>query len=88
MFCLCGCNGTFEEEDYEIVEAGNGVQAWEIIIREIKILSAVLLNLSMPEMDGFQIIEKMRQNKLMDTIPVLIISENRNAETEGKCLYL
>ena len=20
LFCLCGCNGTFEEEDYEIVE--------------------------------------------------------------------
>lgn len=76
------------KEEYEIMEAKNGIEAWEIIIKERKSLSAVLLNLIIPEMDGFQIIEKMNQNKLMDTIPVVIISEDNQPETEGKCLEL
>lgn len=76
------------KEEYEIMEAKNGVEAWETILKERRSLSAVLLALTVPEMDGFQIIEKLRQNQLMDTIPVVIISEDRNAETEGKCLEL
>lgn len=76
------------KDEYEIVEANNGVEAWEIIIKERKSLFAVLLDLNMPEMDGFQVIEKMRQNKLMDSIPVLIISVENQKETERKCLEL
>lgn len=76
------------KDEYEIVEANNGVEAWEIIIKERKSLFAVLLDLNMPEMDGFQVIEKMRQNKLMDSIPVLIISVENQKETERKCMEL
>ena len=51
------------KDEYEIMEAKNGAEAWEIIIKERKGLSAILLDLKMPEMDGFQVSEKMNQNK-------------------------
>ena len=76
------------KDEYEIMEAKNGAEGWEIIIKERKSLSAVLLNLNIPEMNGFQIIEKMAQSQLMESLPVFIISEEKQQETEGKCLEL
>ena len=74
------------KDEYEIMEAKNGTEAWEYILKERRSLAAVLLALTIPEMDGYQIMEKMNQNKLMESIPVIIISETGQPETEGKCL--
>lgn len=76
------------KEEYEIIEAVNGAQAWEIILKERKSLSAVLLSLTVPGLNGFQILENMVQNNLMQSLPVIIISEDSQPETEGKCLEL
>lgn len=76
------------EEEYEIMEAGNGAEAWDIIIKERKSLSVILLDLIMPDTDGFHIMEKMRQNNLLDIVPVIMTSEERQKENEGKCLEL
>ena len=76
------------KDDYEIIEASNGMEAWKIIIKERKNLSAVLLDLVMPEMDGFQVIEKMKQNNLLDSIPVLAISGENQEEAEKRCMEL
>lgn len=76
------------KEEYEIIEASNGMEAWKVIIKERKSLSAVLLDLVMPEMDGFQVIENMKQNNLLDTIPVLAISGENQADSEKRCLEL
>lgn len=76
------------KEEYELAEVNNGIEAWEIIIKERKSLAAILLNLNVSGMNGFQIIEQMEQNKLIDTIPVIVIAEDYNSETEGKCLTL
>ena len=74
--------------EYEIAEAENGAKAWESIRKERKILSVVLLSLDLPEMDGFQIIENMKKSMIIDTLPVVVISENRQQDVEGKCLEL
>ena len=76
------------KDDYEIMEASNGLEAWKIIIKERKSLSAVLLDLVMPQMDGVQVIENMKQNNLLDSIPVLAISGENQAEAEKRCLEL
>lgn len=76
------------KDEYEIMEAENGMEAWKIIIKERKSLAAVLLDLVMPEVDGFQIIENMKQNNLMETIPVLAISGENLEDSEKRCLEL
>ena len=45
------------EQDYTIVEAENGTQALEIIDRQADELTAILLDLIMPEMDGMHVLE-------------------------------
>jgi len=53
-----------------IVEGGR--QGWEAIIK--KTPHAIILDLFMPEMDGFTILEKLRENSVLRDIPVLVIS--------------
>ena len=70
-------------DDYDIVEAENGVQAISILSKEYSTLSLVLLDIVMPQLDGFGVMEAMNQNGWIDDIPVIIISAvNGSAEVE------
>ena len=76
------------QEEYEIMEEDKGTSAWEIIRKERKSLKAVLLNPELPEMDGFQILENMKQSRILDSLPVIMISDERQPKIEGKCMEL
>lgn len=66
------CN-SFEDK-YEIKEASNGVEAIEIIEAYKDRLLAVLLDIVMPEMDGFEVMKEMNKRQLMKYIPVFLIT--------------
>ncbi len=76
------------EDDYDIEEAGDGKQAIITLQEKWNQIDAVLLDLQMPVMDGYAVIECMKQNGWMKKIPVLIITSERSAETEKKCFEL
>lgn len=48
-----------EQEGYEVIYVGNGLMAWEQFQREKPEL--VLLDINMPEMNGFEVAEKIRE---------------------------
>lgn len=56
--------------NFTILEAGNGREGLDIIQRELPDL--VVLDLMMPEMDGFTVIEELRANPETATIPVIV----------------
>jgi len=67
------------EDDYEIIEACNGLEAIKILERHKNEISIVLLDVVMPIMDGFGVLEFMNKNSLIKNIPVIMISaENAN----------
>jgi CheY-like chemotaxis protein len=55
-----------------VLKAHNGREALEILGREI--IDLVLLDLQMPEMDGFGVLEKMRENESTSKIPVIVVT--------------
>ena len=57
---------------YKPVLAEGGREGWEAIVK--KTPDAVLLDLFMPEIDGFTILEKLHENSVFRDIPVLVIS--------------
>ena len=59
---------------YEILEADNGKQAWDIIRQPDGQLAAVLLDLIMPGMDGLDVLEAMKAEGLTAHIPVLVLA--------------
>ena len=61
-------------EEYDIVEAENGLEAVAALQKMGPELSLVLLDIVMPEMDGFGVLDTMNQNRWIDDIPVIMIS--------------
>lgn len=69
-------------EGYEYLEAENGLRAIEILRRRTDI-ALVLLDLIMPEMDGFDVLRVMQCYAWQEEIPVIVISaaeDNRSIE--------
>jgi len=61
-------------EEYEILEAENGAEAVGVIQKYHTKIDLVLLDIVMPEMDGFDVLNVMNQNNWIEDIPVIMIS--------------
>jgi two-component system, sensor histidine kinase and response regulator len=66
-----------EEEGYEITTADNGFSALSQIDKSVPDL--VLLDVMMPGMDGYEVTQRIRQNKELPFIPILLITAHDNA---------
>ena len=62
------------KEDYRILEAANGEECLEQLERSGTGISLVLLDIVMPEMDGFEVLAAMNQNHWIEDIPVIMNS--------------
>lgn len=72
-------------EQYDILEAGNGKEAIRYIQENKDELVVILLDLVMPEMDGFGVLEWLQKTKNADRIPILIITGDSSPESEQRC---
>ena len=67
------------EETYEIIEADGGNEALHKIDEYGMKISIVLLDIIMPEKDGFEVLKYMEEERLISDIPVIIISSEDSA---------
>ena len=72
------------EGNYEVFLAKSGSMAMKIGAAEKPDL--ILLDVEMPEMDGYQTLEKFREESWFGTIPVIFITGNKDDETRSKCI--
>lgn len=75
-------------DDYNVIEACDGVEATQIIQDHFKELSIVLLNIVMPRMDGFGVLEFMNANDLIQDLPVIMISSMDEDSAIRRCYEL
>ena len=70
-------------EKYNVAMAKDGKEAIDIINAnsDTDFVEAILLDLNMPGVDGFGVLEYMRQNNLLKKMPVSIISGDSSKET-------
>ena len=61
-------------DEYEIVEAENGLQGVGLLQQRGAEISLVLLDIVMPQMDGFGVLQVMSENHWIEDIPVIMIS--------------
>ena len=69
-------------EDYEVSIATSGAQALEIISQNKPDL--ILLDIMMPEMDGYQVCEKIKSDKHTQNIPVIFVTAKDEESDEAK----
>lgn len=78
-----GILGEIFKDQYDIIEAGNGIEAMKSIEENEDKLAAILLDIVMPEMDGYAVLEAMqKKDNLNDTIPVLMITADTSTDAE------
>ena len=66
------------EEEYDIIQANDGVQAVDCLQRQAEEISLLLLDIVMPHMDGFEVLSYMNKEHWIDAIPVVIISSENS----------
>ena len=62
------------EEQYDVVEAENGIEAISLLSRQRADFSLLLLDIMMPEMDGFEVLAYINKYHWNDTFAVIMIS--------------
>jgi HAMP domain-containing protein/signal transduction histidine kinase/DNA-binding response OmpR family regulator len=74
-----------ENHDMEVVTATNGRQAIELIDTTPG-LSVVLMDIMMPEMDGYETMREIRRNPAYRTLPILALTAKAMKGDREKCL--
>ena len=73
------------EENYEIKAVRDGREALEAVRRDGDSISVILLDLIMPTMDGFEVLDKLKEMNYLNRIPIIIITGDNSIESERKC---
>ena len=70
-------------EEYNVGTANDGDEAIKIIKanKDNDFIVTILLDLNMPKVDGFAVLDYMKENKLLKKMPVSIISGDSSKET-------
>ena len=73
------------KDEYDVIMVENGKQALEYMENRNQEIAVVLLDLIMPEMDGFEVLKVMQEKMWIDKIPVLVISGESSIKVEQDC---
>ncbi len=65
--------------EYEILEAENGIEGLAMLRKHAGEISLVLLDIVMPELDGFGMLTEMNRNHWIEDVPVIMISAERGS---------
>jgi type II secretory ATPase GspE/PulE/Tfp pilus assembly ATPase PilB-like protein len=71
-----------EREGYSVIEAKDGVQALDEIDRHAP--DALVLDLNLPRLDGYQVLSHIRARPSTATLPVLVLTARGDEESEVK----
>ncbi len=75
-----------EQQGHIVAVAENGQQALEMI--RAHSFDLVLLDIIMPEMDGYQVLERMKSDNTSRDIPVIVISAVDEMDSIVKCIQM
>ena len=78
--------GVIIGKEYDVIEAENGEDALKKIEENQNTISLILLDLLMPKMDGYQLLQKIQESDEYRRIPVIVLTADKEAEV--KCLSL
>lgn len=70
-------------EEYVLLEAANGQDAI-LQIESHNNIALILLDVVMPVMDGFSVLDYMHKNNLLQTIPVILITSEDELDTDDQ----
>jgi DNA-binding response OmpR family regulator len=64
------------KNDFDIIGADSGKQLFKIL--ESSIPNLILLDIMMPEMSGWQVLQRLKENERLKNIPVIVVSARKD----------
>ncbi len=77
---------SLEEAGYEVELAENGLEAMKLLHE--RPFDLVLLDLIMPEMDGYQVLAAMKEDQVLQDIPVVAASAMGDMDSVVRCIEM
>lgn len=76
------------EEKYSVITAQNGKEGLDLLKRYGQRISAIMLDIQMPVMDGYEFLELVGCDAVLCKIPVIVTTVLDNIQDEVRCLEL
>ena len=76
------------EDEYEVLTAEDGEVGLRVLERNYADLALILLDVQMPKCNGFQFLERIKDDVLMSRVPVIVTTASNQSDIELKCLDL
>ncbi len=75
----------FEDENYNVVEACNGKEALDYVLEKCtEKTDAIISDVNMPVMDGITMCKRLKDNKIIEHIPVVMLTSECDAEIKSQ----
>ncbi|MES1987061.1 MAG: response regulator [Pseudomonadota bacterium] len=79
---LISLEAVLDDDNWALIKATSGMQALKLLLENE--VSLVLLDVQMPEMDGFEVAQMMRKNPRTQTVPIIFLTA---ISKEDKYIY-
>ena len=80
------CRKQRKRDNYEVFTAPNGTEGIELA--KMQRPDIILLDITVPDMDGFKVLEKLKKNKNTMAIPVIMLTARDSTEFKHKAAHL
>lgn len=74
------------KDEFEVIPVKSGEMALKYLMGNTPDL--ILLDIRMPEMDGFEVYQKIKEQERLSVIPVIFLTSANDVETEDSCFAL
>ena len=78
-FLLSMYSTKFELEDFQVISANDGQKGLDFALKEKP--DIILLDILLPKMNGFEVLEKLKENEVTKNIPIILLT-NLNQKNE------
>ncbi len=76
----------FMAKSYKVEIAENGAEALEVLKRMTP--DVITLDLMMPVMDGFEFLEKIKENHILENVPIIVLSAIASSKARERVLSM
>lgn len=63
-----------EDDGYDVIEAEDGVIAWDLLQKHAGEISLIITDIEMPNLDGFGLVRKIRGDKRFSKLPIIALT--------------
>ncbi|MDO5562401.1 MAG: EAL domain-containing protein [Synergistaceae bacterium] len=76
----------FLKDEYDILTADSGESALAVLGKKYLTISVIVLDIVMPGMDGYEVMERIKKNSLYAPIPIIVVTALDDIEAHEKAL--